>query len=146
MTTDRKISADDIIFYMDVARLAANRSKAVRLKVGAVVVSTDRVMAIGYNGTPRGWDNCCEDVTEDGSLVTKRETIHAELNALFKFLNNGVSTKGASIFLTHAPCIECAKALHLSGISNLYYEEAYRDRSGIELLMELGVVVAKFNK
>ncbi len=137
------ISQDDIDFYMDVARRAAERSKAVRLKVGAVVVSTDRVMAVGYNGTPKGWDNCCETTLDDGSLVTKPEVIHAEMNALFKFLNNGVSTKGATMFMTLSPCIECAKALHLANLTAVYYLEDYRTQAGVEFLRRNGCEVRK---
>lgn len=140
------ITENDAKFYMDVAIRAAERSKAVRMKVGAVVVSIDHVMAVGYNGTPKGWDNCCENTTGDGSLVTKPETIHAELNALFKFLNNGVSTKGATMFMTLSPCTECAKAIHLSGITNVYYGELYRDTSGVDLLMKSNVKVEQFTR
>ncbi len=130
---------DDITLYMDFAERAAKRSKANRLKVGAVLVSPDDVMAMGYNGTPKGWCNDCED--ENGN--TKPEVIHAEINGLFKFLRNGISTKGASMFITHSPCTECAKAIHLSGVSNLYYRHVYRSVAGIDLLKKMNVEVVQ---
>ncbi len=137
------ISNNELLYYLDVARLTAKRSHAVRCKVGAVLVSTDRVMAVGYNGTPAGWDNCCENVLEDGSLVTKPEVIHAEMNALFKCLNNGISTKGASMFMTLAPCIECAKAMHLANIAGVYYLDEYRSTAGADFLRRVGIPVER---
>lgn len=127
----------DIELYMDFAERAALRSKANRLKVGAVLVSPDDVIAMGYNGTPKGWCNDCEDA--EGK--TKPEVIHAEVNGLFKFLRNGISTKGASMFITHAPCIECAKSIHLSGVENLYYKHVYRSTDGVDFLAKTDVNV-----
>jgi dCMP deaminase len=139
------ISQDEISFYRDVAFRTATRSKARRLKVGAVLVSTDRIMGIGYNGTPAGWDNNCEDELDDGSLVTKPEVIHAEMNALFKFLANGISAKGASLFLTLAPCIECAKALHLANVAEVFYCEEYRSTAGTDFLRQVGMPVTQIS-
>jgi dCMP deaminase len=138
------ISEDEIRYYIDVATRTAERSKARRLKVGAVLVSTDRIMGIGYNGTPEGWDNNCEDDV-DGSLVTKPEVIHAEMNSLFKFLANGISAKGATMFLTLSPCIECAKALLLAKLSGVYYVEEYRSGAGAEFLRKAGIPVVRID-
>lgn len=131
----------DIDLYMSFARDAANRSKAKRLLVGAVLVNDDGVMAIGINGMPRGASNVCE--TELGE--TKPEVLHAELNALFKFLNAGISTKGCSLFLTHSPCLPCAKMIMLAGISYVYYETEYRITDGIFFLEQHGVNVKNIN-
>jgi dCMP deaminase len=137
------INKNDLKYYMRVAEMTAERSHAVRRKVGAVVVSIDRVMAGGYNGTPSGWDNCCEIEHPDGTLTTKAEVIHAEANALFKFLNNGVSTKGSAMFITLSPCLECAKALHLASVAEVYYRDEYRDLTGVEFLVRNGVKVQR---
>jgi dCMP deaminase len=139
------ISEAEILYYHDIAQRTAERSKARRLQVGAVLVSTDRIMGIGYNGTPEGWDNNCEDELADGSLVTKPEVIHAEQNALFKFLANGVSAKGATMFLTLAPCVECAKSLYLAQIAGVYYAEEYRSTAGPDFLRKGGIPVTKLN-
>jgi dCMP deaminase len=133
------MNTKDISYYMDVAERTALQSYARRMQVGAVIVSTDRLMAMGYNGTPAGWDNGCEDESDDGSLTTKPEVIHAEKNALYKCLNNGVPTKGATMFLTLAPCIECSKDLHLANIERVYYRDVYRSMAGVEFLRKCGI-------
>ena len=133
----------DIETYMWLAQRASSRSKAERLKVGAVLVNPNRIMAFGYNGTPSGWDNCCEIAHEDGSLITKPETIHAELNALFKFVTEGISTKGCSLFLTHSPCLPCAQSLFLSQLHQVYYHEDYRSDAGVHFLRKAGINVTK---
>ena len=124
--------------YMDVARRFAELSHARRLHVGAIVVKDDRIISIGYNGMPAGWDNDCEDVIQHSddttSLKTKPEVLHAESNAIAKLAKSNDSGLGADIFITHAPCIECAKLIYQSGINSVYYSENYRDDSGIEFL------------
>ena len=128
---------------MDWARRAAELSHARRLQVGAVVVKDDTVISYGYNGTPAGWDNNCEDTLEDGTLKTKPEVLHAESNAVAKLAKSINSGSGADIFITHAPCLECAKLIYQSGIRRVYFGKNYRDSSGIEFLQKSGIEVNK---
>lgn len=123
-----------IDFYMDVADRVSNLSHARRLKVGAVIVQDHRILSYGYNGTPAGFDNNCEHESEDGNLVTKPEVIHAEMNAIAKVAKHGDSCHEASMFITHAPCVECAKLICQSGISDVYYAIQYRSTAGLDLL------------
>ena len=131
--------------YMDVAARFAQLSSAVRLQVGAIVVKDDRIISIGYNGMPSGWDNVCEDKvwTQDGDygLKTKPEVLHAESNAIAKLARCSESGEGASIFITHAPCIDCAKLIYQSGIRQVYYRSSYRNTDGIEFLKKCNIGV-----
>ena len=131
--------------YMQTAQTFARLSSARRLKVGAIVVKEDRIISIGYNGMPAGWDNNCEEETryEDGgvTLKTKQEVLHAESNAIAKLAKSSDSGNGADLFVTHSPCIECAKLILQSGISRVWYGENYRDDAGIKFLERSGVVV-----
>jgi dCMP deaminase len=134
--------------YMDVAKTFAELSHARRLHVGAIVVKDDRIISIGYNGMPAGWDNNCEfddtdPQTKQTSLVTKPEVLHAETNAIAKLAKSTESGDGADLFVTHAPCIECAKLIYQSGIRRVFYGKAYRDDSGIKFLEKSGVTVNK---
>ena len=136
--------------YMDVAERFAQLSSAVRLQVGAIVVKDDRIISIGYNGMPAGWDNTCEEevITEyesytDSALVTKPEVIHAESNAISKLARGTESGEGATMFVTHQPCIDCAKLIYQSGIDTVYYRTAYRDTSGVDFLAKSDVEVIK---
>ena len=129
--------------YMEVAKTFANLSTAKRLHVGAIVVKDDRIISIGYNGMPSGWDNNCENVLEDGSLKSKPEVLHAETNALAKLARSPESGEGATIFITHAPCLNCAKLIYQSGISTVYYETEYRASEGVEFLEKSGIPVLK---
>ena len=131
---------------MKTAYTFAELSSAIKLKVGAVVVKDDRIISLGYNGTPTGWDNTCElEIInfQDGSvqLKTKSEVIHAEMNALMKLASSSESGKGAAIFITHSPCMECAKGIYQTGITEVYYTEAYRNVDGIEFLQKCGITV-----
>ncbi len=167
---------------MDVARRFAELSHARRLHVGAIVVKDDRIISIGYNGMPAGWDNDCEykdyDLAKDFDgnyfpdpdnlypfeetvvvandnesfettmrygLKTRPEVLHAESNAIAKLAKSNDCGDGADIFITHAPCIECAKLIYQSGISCVYYGENYRDDSGIEFLKKSGVNIEKLD-
>jgi len=143
---------------MKTAKIFAELSSARRLHVGAIVVKDDRIISIGYNGMPAGWDNNCEDEIVDscaGSsitgviishrLKTKPEVLHAESNAIAKLAKSNESGLGADIFITHAPCIECAKLIYQSGINGVYYSENYRDDSGIEFLKKSGVNIEKLD-
>ena len=130
--------------YMDVAKRFAQLSTAERLHVGAIVVKDDRIISIGYNGMPSGWDNVCEDeVIEDNisRLVTKTEVLHAETNAISKLARSNESGDGASIFITHSPCMDCAKMIYQAGITTVYYSEDYRSAGGIEFLKKAGVEI-----
>ena len=134
--------------YMDVAERFAQLSSAVRLQVGAIVVKDDRIISIGYNGMPSGWDNVCEEevITEyeshtDSALVTKSEVLHAESNAIAKLARSSESGEGATIFVTHAPCMDCAKLIYQSGVATVYYKNEYRSTQGLEFLLRSGVEV-----
>ena len=136
---------------MKVAELTSTLSYAKRLQVGSVIVKGNKILATGYNGMPSGWDNECEtveivEIDENFSkqLVTKREVLHSETNAIAKVSASTESSEGAAMFCTHAPCINCAKLIYQSGINSLYYRNTYRDTSGIEFLEKSGVVVTKY--
>ena len=164
--------------YMKTAETFAELSHARRLHVGAIVVKDDRIISIGYNGMPAGWDNNCENVewcsaggwlsTEeiveswpyegtyldaDGNemqgryrLKTKPEVLHAETNAIAKLAKSNESGMGATMFITHAPCLDCAKLIYQSGISSVLYRNTYRDTSGIMFLEKSGIIVEKLNE
>jgi len=134
--------------YMDVAERFAQLSSAKRLNVGAIVVKDDRIISIGYNGMPSGWDNECEVCTHvddvgNPTLVTKPEVLHAESNAIAKLARSPESGEGATIFITHAPCIDCAKLIYQSGIATVYYKNDYRSTQGIEFLKKSNIKVVK---
>ncbi len=160
--------------YMDTARRFAELSPAIRRKVGAIVVKDDRIISIGYNGMPVGWDNECEhkeymNAAKAGfmsdaeiqdkfpfeeyvaeyqamrryRLVTKDEVLHAESNAIAKLAKSNESGLGADLFVTTAPCIHCAKLIHQTGISRVWYSDNYRDSAGIDFLAKSGVAVEK---
>jgi dCMP deaminase len=127
--------------HMKVAETYAQLSSAVRLKVGAIVVKKDRIISIGYNGTPSGWDNVCED----DNNKTLPYVIHAEANAISKLAKSQESGNKSIMFITHAPCMECSKLIFTTGIKKVFYKEEYRDLSGIEFLQKCGVEVEKYN-
>lgn len=127
---------------MKAAEVYASLSSAKRLQVGAVVVKDNRIISIGYNGTPSGWDNVCEDAHGK----TKPEVIHAEANAILKLATSNESGKGATMFVTHAPCIECAKLLYVSGVNPVYYRKEYRNSDGTDFLRRCGVYIEKLEE
>ena len=139
--------------YMKTAETFAELSYARRLHVGAIVVKDDRIISIGYNGMPAGWDNNCEDeigsVMDDNGnvyearLKTKPEVLHAETNAIAKLAKSNESGLGATMFITHAPCLDCAKLVYQSGINTVYYRNSYRDEIGIQFLEKAGVKIEK---
>lgn len=137
-------------YFMKLAESTAELSSARRLKVGSVLVRGDQVLSTGYNGTPTGWDNNCEDeISElDGTirLVTKPEVIHAESNCISKVARSNESSVDATMFCTHEPCLQCAKLIYQSGIKKVYYRESYRDHSGLEFLNRGGVEVERYTK
>lgn len=125
---------------MDVAERFAQLSSAQRAKVGAIIVKDKRIISIGYNGMPSGWDNECE---EDGK--TKPEVLHAETNAIAKVAQSSESSRGSELFCTHLPCMECAKLIHQSGIVTVYYREEYQAAKGTgkQFLIDSGIEVIK---
>jgi dCMP deaminase len=123
--------------YMDTAERFASLSTAKRLQVGAIVVKDNRIISIGYNGMPSGWDNECEDQ----SNKTKPEVIHAEANAIAKLARSTESGLGAEMYVTHAPCIECAKQIYTAGVTKVYYKNEYRSDDGIKFLENCGLEV-----
>lgn len=137
--------------HLETAKIYSKLSKAKRLKVGCVIVKEDRIISIGYNGMPSGFNNNCEDEIEISSddwtkvpkktLQTKPEVVHAETNAISFAAKLGTSTNGATIVCTHSPCFECAKLIIQSGIKNVYYQEEYRDDSAIRFLKQADINV-----
>ena len=137
-----------IDYFCKIAQETAQLSHAKRLKVGCVIVKDNRILSIGYNGTPAGWDNKCEDLINHkdigvASLVTKPEVLHAEANALMKLARSTESSEGASLFQTHAPCLDCAKMIYQAGIKSLYFIEDYRFDQGVKFLEKSGVSVCQ---
>jgi dCMP deaminase len=133
---------------MKTAETFAECSTARRLHVGAIVVKDDRVISIGYNGMPSGWDNNCEDEirypdAEGVTLKTKPEVLHAETNSIAKLAKSNESGLGAIMFVTHAPCLDCAKLVYQSGINTVYYRNSYRNEDGIHFLEKAGVKIEK---
>jgi dCMP deaminase len=154
--------------YMDVAERFAKLSSAKRLQVGAIMVKDDRIISIGYNGMPAGWTNECEEKEyfignipekystdpwifkdEDGGvgrIKTKAEVIHAEANAIAKLAKGNDSGDGSTMFLTHAPCIDCAKQMYTAGVKKVYYRQSYRDNDGLTFLEKCDIMVSKVEK
>ena len=124
---------------MKVAETYASLSSAKRLQVGAIVVKDNRVISIGYNGMPGGWDNICEDENNK----SKPEVLHAETNAIAKLARSNESGLGAAMFVTHAPCLDCAKLIYQSGISKVYYRNTYRESFGIDFLEKSSIDVVQ---
>lgn len=125
---------------MDTAERFAQLSTATRLKVGAIIVKDNRIISIGYNGMPAGWSNICED--DDNK--TKPEVLHAEENAIVKLAKSHESGDGAVMFMTHAPCINCARLIYGSGISEIYYRDTYRSQDGLDFLIKCGIPHSKW--
>ena len=123
---------------MRAAEVYAVESHATRRKVGCVVVKDDTIIAIGVNGTPSGWSNVCEDSATGRTLP---EVIHAEQNALDKITRSTVSSVGSSVFVTTAPCIECAKRPNGAKVHAVYYREVYRNDDGLKFLRKCGIHV-----
>lgn len=128
--------------FMKFAEETAKVSSATKLQVGAVIVKNNRVISIGYNGTPAGWDNACEDADGD----TKSEVMHAEENAILKLARDGESGSGSWMFLTHAPCIHCARMIHGAGINTIVYDKEYKNREGLEFLEKSNISTFHFEQ
>ena len=123
------------IAYLKMAREWAKRSHCKRKQVGALIVKDRMIISDGFNGTPSGFDNCCED--ESG--VTKWEVLHAEANAILKVASSTQSAAGATLYITLSPCQQCSKLIHQAGITRVVYSKEYKDTSGIKFLEKAGV-------
>ena len=123
--------------YLEMARIWAKNPYCTRRQVGALVVKNNMIISDGYNGTPSGFENVCED--DNG--VTKPYVLHAEANAITKLARSNNNSDGATIYITASPCIECAKLIIQSGIKRVVYGEKYRLMDGIELLERAGIEV-----
>jgi dCMP deaminase len=120
--------------YMDVAERFGKLSSARRLNVGAIIVKDNRIISIGYNGMPTGWDNNCENELTEGKLKSKPEVLHAETNSIAKLAQSNESGLDSTLFVTHSPCLECAKLIYQSGITTIYYKHEYRSKEGVDFL------------
>ncbi len=127
------------LHYLEMAQIWAQNSYCERRKVGALMVKDRMIISDGYNGTPGGFENVCED--EDGR--TKPYVLHAEANAITKVARSNNSSDGATIYITASPCIECAKLIIQSGIVRVVYKDDYRSEEGIELLRRADIRVDK---
>ena len=128
--------------YLEMARVWAKNSYCRRRQVGALIVKDRMIISDGYNGTPSGFENVCED--ENG--VTKPYVLHAEANAISKVAKSGNSSQGATLYITDSPCMECAKLIIQAGIKRVVYADEYRLTDGIDLLRRAGIECVKFEK
>lgn len=153
-------------YYINVAQLCAQNSYAEKLKVGAIIVKDNQIISDGFNGTPSGLSNECEnrecitnwchltkttpstDKACTGcyylKLRTKPEVLHAESNAILKCARYGKATYGSTLYITHSPCIECSKLIIQAGIKRVVYVEPYRKTNGLDLLKRVGIIVEQF--
>jgi len=137
------------ITYLKMADEWAQLSKAVRRKVGCLIVRDSQIISDGYNGTPAGFDNTCETVNEkfldraENKLQTKPEVLHAESNALMKLAKSTNSSKDSTIYLTMSPCFECAKLIIQAGVIRVVYSEKYRNQEGIKFLRSNNVIAER---
>lgn len=125
--------------YMEMAAVWARNSYCKRRQVGALIVKDDMIISDGYNGTPSGFENICED----DSGVTKPYVLHAEANAITKLAKSGMRGGGATLYVTASPCMECSKLIIQAGIKRVVYRDEYRLTDGIDLLKRAGVIVEK---
>ena len=121
--------------YLRMARIWAENSYCERRKVGALIVKDKMIISDGYNGTPAGFENVCEDENH----LTKPYVLHAEANAITKIARSGNNSEGATLYVTDAPCIECSKLIIQSGIKKVFYARQYRLTDGIDLLQRAGI-------
>ena len=126
--------------YIEMAEIWARNSYCKRRQVGALLVKDNMIISDGYNGTPSGFENVCE---ENG--VTKPYVLHAEANAISKVAKSGNSSAGATLYVTASPCIECAKLIIQSGIKRVVYKDEYRLTDGVDLLKRAGIEVLKLD-
>ncbi|MBQ0149516.1 MAG: dCMP deaminase family protein [Bacteroidales bacterium] len=129
------------VSYIEMAQVWARNSYCKRRQVGALIVKDKMIISDGYNGTPSGFENICED--ENG--VTKPYVLHAEANAITKVAKSGNSSEGGTLYVTASPCIECSKLIIQAGIKRVVYKDEYRLTDGIDLLRKAGVEVEKID-
>ena len=131
--------------HMKAAEVYSQLSSAKRLQVGCVVVKDNTIIGIGYDGMPSGWDNTCEYTVDDAKGYdtgkSKPEVLHAETNAIAKIARSTNSSDGAALFVTHAPCLDCAKIIHQAGINSVYYRNTYRSTDGVDFLVKCDIHV-----
>ena len=137
--TDKQTQIDKS--YLQMATVWAKNSYCARRQVGAILVKDKMIISDGYNGTPAGFENVCED--ENG--VTKPYVLHAEANAITKVAKSGNSSDGSTLYVTASPCIECAKLIIQAGIKRVVYHDEYRITDGIDLLRRAGIEVVKYD-
>jgi dCMP deaminase len=135
--------------HMKAAEVYAELSSAKRLQVGCVIVKDNTIIGIGYNGMPSGWTNECEmvkhtDFTGTVVTVSKPEILHSETNAIAKVAKSTNSTDGATMFITHAPCLDCSKLIYQSGINSVYYRNTYKNDDGLKFLEKCNIKVEKY--
>lgn len=135
MTEKKQLKYDKA--YLRMALEWGKLSHCKRKQVGALIVKDRMIISDGFNGTPTGFDNCCED--EEG--VTKWEVLHAEANAILKVASSTQSAKNATLYITLSPCTQCSKLIHQAGIKRVVYANAYKDLSGIDFLKKANVAV-----
>ncbi|MFK8060534.1 MAG: cytidine/deoxycytidylate deaminase family protein [Polaribacter sp.] len=135
MTEKKQLKYDKA--YLKMAREWAKLSHCERKQVGALIVKGRMIISDGFNGTPTGFDNCCEDETG----ATKWEVLHAEANAILKVASSTQSANNATLYITLSPCTQCSKLIHQAGIKRVVYAKAYRDVSGINFLKKAGVIL-----
>ena len=123
--------------YLRIAKEWGNLSYCQRKKVGAIIVKNKMIISDGYNGTPSGFENCCEDEENN----TKWYVLHAEANAISKVARSTQSCEGATLYITLSPCKDCSKLIHQSGIKRVVYHQEYKDCSGLDFLRKAGVEV-----
>ena len=126
--------------YMDIATRISEMSYAQRKKVGCIAVKDGRIMSMGWNGTPSGFDNDCEE-WNGTELVTKREVLHAELNMFAKIAKSHENVENADLYVTLSPCFECSKLIMQSGIKRVFFKEEYRDKSAVDFLEKANIEV-----
>lgn len=131
--------------YMKVAMAHAELSKARRAKVGCCIVTPHFTLLAGFNGTPMGFDNNCEDEDAEGNLITKDCVVHAEKNAIAAAARTGVSLMGATAYITLSPCVPCAVLMKQVGITRVVYRDTYRDTSGLDTLQALNIKTQELN-
>ncbi len=140
MTEKKQLKYD--IAYLKMAKEWAKLSYCKRKQVGALIVKDKMIISDGYNGTPSGFENICED--DDN--YTKWYVLHAEANAILKVASSTQSCKGATLYITMSPCKECSKLIHQSGVKRLVYAQAYKDDSGLKFLEKAGVELVYINE
>ncbi len=139
--TEKKQRRYDIA-YLKMAKEWAKLSYCKRKQVGALIVKDKMIISDGYNGTPTGFENICEDEHDD----TKWYVLHAEANAILKVASSTQSCEGATLYITMSPCKECSKLIHQSGIKRLVYVNAYKDDTGLQFLKKAGIELVHIDK